>query len=197
MSVEIRRATPDRLPELCAVLGNAFVEEERMLPWSLGTHGDLAHRLTRQFELFNELLVEHGMIWEAVPARGAAVWIPADQGDAYQRAFEASNESVYALTDDGGKRYEEFWAWVESRIPEEPLWHLDAVGVEPASRGAGVGTALIRHGLEMARADDRGAFLETSTARNVPYYERLDFRVVEDVDAPDGGPHVWFMRWDP
>ncbi len=30
-----------------------------------------------------------------------------------------------------------------------------------------------------------------------PIYERSGFRVVEDVDAPDGGPHIWFMRWDP
>lgn len=65
------------------------------------------------------------------------------------------------------------------------------------------GSRLIEFGLGLARADDAGAFLEnagafleTGTPRNVPYYERFGFRSVDDADA-DGGPHIWFMRWDP
>jgi len=56
---------------------------------------------------------------------------------------------------------------------------------------------LVEFGLNLARADDAGAFLETGTPRNVPYYERFGFRIVDDTDAPDGGPHIWFMRFDP
>ena len=29
------------------------------------------------------------------------------------------------------------------------------------------------------------------------FYERHGFRVVEEADPPEGGPHVWFMRRDP
>jgi len=64
-------------------------------------------------------------------------------------------------------------------------------------QGRGVGSALIDFGLSRARAGAASVFLETGTARNVPLYERMGFRVVEDTDAPDGGPHMWFMRWDP
>ena len=32
---------------------------------------------------------------------------------------------------------------------------------------------------------------------NVGYYERFGFHTVVDEDAPDGGPHIWFMRRDP
>jgi hypothetical protein len=56
---------------------------------------------------------------------------------------------------------------------------------------------LIATGLARARADGVGAFLSTGTPRNVAIYGRCGFRVVEDIDAPSGGPHVWFMRWDP
>jgi hypothetical protein len=51
-------------------------------------------------------------------------------------------------------------------------------------------------GQARAQADGVGAFLSTGTARNVSIYERRGFRVVEDLDAPGGGPHIWFMRWD-
>lgn len=137
MPIEITRATPDRLSALCAVLGQAFVNEP-MLRWSLGTHGDIAQRFVRQFELFNETLVRLGMMWEAGAARGAAVWIPVDAGEAYTQALDSSRARVHPLTDDGGHRYDVFWEWVESKIPDEPLWHLDSVGVEPTSRGTGV-----------------------------------------------------------
>jgi len=71
---------------------------------------------------------------------------------------------------------------------------LDMVAVDPALQGQGVGSALIRHGVELARGDGVAAFLETGNPRNVPYYERFGLRVTGEADAPDGGPHIWFMR---
>jgi hypothetical protein len=56
---------------------------------------------------------------------------------------------------------------------------------------------LIAAGLAQARKVGVGACLSTGTPHNVSIYERCGFRVVEDIDAPDGGPHIWFMRWDP
>ncbi len=87
--------------------------------------------------------------------------------------------------------------WVYSHGPEGELWQLDSIAVEPRSQGRGLGRALIDAGLERARAESVGAFLSTGTPRNVDIYESCGFRVVEDADAPDGGPHIWFMRWDP
>ncbi len=41
------------------------------------------------------------------------------------------------------------------------------------------------------------AFLSTGTRRNVDIYGRSGFRVVDEADAPGGGPRIWFMRRDP
>ncbi len=86
---------------------------------------------------------------------------------------------------------------MDSRRPDEPLWQLDSIAVETAAQGRGFGAALIAVGLSHARADGLGAFLSTGTQRNVAIYQRCGFHVVEDVDPPAGGPHTWFMRWDP
>lgn len=77
------------------------------------------------------------------------------------------------------------------------VWQLDSIAVEPAAQGRGVGAALVAAGLAQARADGVGAFLSTGTPRNVSIYGRCGFRVVEQLDERGGGPHVWFMRWDP
>jgi ribosomal protein S18 acetylase RimI-like enzyme len=194
--VEVTQAGPDRLSAVARVLGRAFVTEP-LARWPLGVHGDLEERFTLWFEYFLDGWMDLGIVWEVGDALGAAIWIPADKAEAWEEGIERSRPRVHELTDDGGRRYDEFWEWVASRIPDERLWHLDSVGVAPETRGRGIGFALIDFGLARARADGAGVLLETGTPRNVPYYERFGFRVVMDADAPEGGPHVWFMRWDP
>ncbi len=44
--------------------------------------------------------------------------------------------TISALTDDGGRRYDAFWDWVDSHSPDEPLLQLDSIAVEPARQGA-------------------------------------------------------------
>ena len=89
------------------------------------------------------------------------------------------------------------WDWIEAQFHEEPHWLLDALGVDPSRRSRGIGSALVRWGLERAASDGVPATLETGRPENVGYYERLGFRVVLEGEPAPGGPHVWFMRLDP
>lgn len=195
MGIEIIQASLDRSSAVASVLGRAFVVEP-MKRWPLGEHGDIEERFIAAFDHYIEDLVRLGMVWEAGDALGALIWVQPDGMDAWHEA-QMNNAGVRELTDDGGHRFARFWDWVESKVPAEPIAHLDAVGVEPAAQGRGIGSALIEFGLDRARGSGDSVFLETGSPRNVPLYERHGFEVVEDADAPDGGPHIWFMRWDP
>jgi ribosomal protein S18 acetylase RimI-like enzyme len=195
MHVKITPAGPDRLPVLASLFGRTFVVEP-MMRWPLAVHGDVEERFTRYFALFLESVIELGMVWEAGAAMGAAIWIPPDRADAWEEA-QGHDPRMHQLTDDDGRRHDAFWAWVASKMGDEPVWHLDSVAVEPELRGRGIGAALIDLGQARARTAGTGARLETGNPRNVAYYERCGFRTVVDEDAPDGGPHIWFMRWDP
>jgi GNAT superfamily N-acetyltransferase len=196
MRIEVTRATPDRLPALAPVFGRAFVDEP-MMRWPMGEHGDLVARFTSCFAYFLEEVMGLGLVSEAGNADGAAVWVPPERRSLAWQEHPWNQPRINALTDDGGLRYDAFWDWVDSRSPAEPLWQLDSIAVEPAAQGRGFGAALIAAGLRQAAADGTGAFLSTGTPRNVSIYGRCGFRVVEALDAPGGGPHIWFMRWDP
>jgi len=195
MAIEITQASSDRLAPLASVLGRSFVVEP-MMRWSLGDHGDIAERFTTHFAHSLEGLLPLGMVWEAGDAYGAAIWFPPDGAEVWQEV-QSHDVRVEDLTRDGGRRYSEFWGWVASMLSDEPLWHLDSVGVEPEARGRGIGSELIERGLALALADRVGAVLETGNPRNVPYYETFGFRVVDEAEAPNGGPRIWFMRRDP
>ena len=53
---------------------------------------------------------------------------------------------------------------------------------------------LVMHGLQRARADGCPAFLETGNPDNVAFYQSLGLQVVDEQQAPDGGPMIWFMQ---
>ena len=70
--------------------------------------------------------------------------------------------------------------------PDEPVWYLPMIGVDPNAQGRGIGAALLRHGL--ARADESGvaAYLESSNPRNIPLYERHGFEAMVEIQFGKG-----------
>jgi GNAT superfamily N-acetyltransferase len=73
--------------------------------------------------------------------------------------------------------------------PKEPHWYLPILAVEPLAQGKGLGSALMRHALEVA--DDAGvpAYLESSNPRNIPLYLRHGFEVLGEIQI-GAGPRV-------
>ena len=191
----ITTATADRVPVLAAVLARTFADDA-MISWPFHDH-DVEERAVPLFAALLREYVALEIVVEAGAGAGLAAWIPPGSDMGLEQVNAATWTEVEALTGDGGDRYHRFWNWLESFVPSERHWMLDMVGVDPDRQGEGIGTALVRHGVERARADRVPAFLETSKARNVPYYERFGFRTTAEEDAPGGGPHIWFMRLDP
>ena len=188
--MNVEQAGQDRVSALAALLGRAFVEDP-MLVWPFGP--DRIDMVTRFFHAFDTEIAARGWLWEVGDAVGVAAWIPPGS----DRNMMDIDRAIRPTLDAASGRHAEFWEWIAERFPDEPFWYLDHIAVEADERGSGVGTALIDHGLAFARRDGVTAFLETGRPDNVPYYERRGFRTYLDEDAPNGGPHIWFMRSDP
>lgn len=192
IDVPIRRAAPDRIDALATTYAGAFLDDP-IVRWPLPDGPDVRDRIRQVFASIYLGIAADGMIWEAGDADGFAVWIPAGASEDMFESDASAQASLEPLTDDRGGRYRVLWDWIEARVPDD-VWYLDAIGVDPARQGRGVGGALIRHGLEAARGAGVDAFLETATANNVQLYERFGFRVVEEGRPAPDGPHIWFMR---
>ncbi|RZQ60443.1 GNAT family N-acetyltransferase [Amycolatopsis suaedae] len=87
---------------------------------------------------------------------------------------------------------------IEQRHPRHAdHLYLVALGVHPDHRGRGLGGAVLRH--RLAEADSRGepVYLEASSTRNRPLYERHGFVQTGDpIQFPDG-PEIYPMWRDP
>ncbi len=74
-------------------------------------------------------------------------------------------------------------------------WYLFILAVVPNSQRSGVGTALVEHGF--ARIDRQGlpCYLETTSQKNIKYYPRHGFEMVEETNAGNNSLNIWgFLR---
>jgi GNAT superfamily N-acetyltransferase len=184
-------ASPADVPRLAVTFATAF-SDDAMMRWPMP---DATPAVMQ--ELFQVILApyaKYGALWKAHDCAAGAAWLPPEVVSRLGELEPALRAAISPLTMDGGRRYATFWDWLDTLMPTEPCWFLDAVAVAPAAQGQGLGRALVMHGLERARADRCPAFLETSTQRNVAFYESLGFQVTGQQQAPDGGPVIWFMR---
>ncbi|CAL9610066.1 hypothetical protein SUDANB58_05616 [Streptomyces sp. enrichment culture] len=137
----------------------------------------------------------YGRVWVADAGLAVAVWSTPDRDPL--PALAEIGPLLVDLTGDRAAAYESAERTVAPYRPQEPGWFLDTVGVAPEAQGRGLGTAVLVPGIEAAARAGYPAFLETSSERNVVFYERLGFQVTAEVLLPDSGPRTWCMRRNP
>ena len=85
--------------------------------------------------------------------------------------------------------------WHNEWARQDPLnqhWHLGTVGVLPSHQGKGIGTKLLSRFCKEVDTCLAPAFLETDTEKNVRFYERFGFEVVEETEIFDVKNHfMW------
>jgi ribosomal protein S18 acetylase RimI-like enzyme len=72
-------------------------------------------------------------------------------------------------------------------------WYLAGIGVEPAVQRRGIGSALLRPGIEAAAASGLPTVLLTNNEANLAFYESQGFVVVRQGRTPEDGPKAWAM----
>jgi GNAT superfamily N-acetyltransferase len=187
-------ARPGDVPALADTFAAAF-SDDVMIRWPMPEATPAA--LAEFFRVILAPYAESGVLWKIGGCDGGAAWLPPGLAGRFAGIEQSTRAAISPLTGDGGARYAAFWDWLDGHLPGGPCWFLDVVGVAPGAQGRGLGRALVRHGLARARAGGCPAFLETGTARNVPFYESLGFGVVGEQQAPGGGPVIWFMQTPP
>jgi ribosomal protein S18 acetylase RimI-like enzyme len=191
VTIEVVPAGRERVEALSEVFARSFADDP-IARWPLPPDG-VERRVRENFLRFGGGFAGLGMLYEAGDGAGVAAWVPPGATERMIEMEVGTRAAIAATTTDGGARYFEMWDWIEANVPDVPQWYLDLIAVAPERRGEGIGSALIRWGLERARADGVPAVLETAQPDNVPLYEHFGFRVVLEGDVPGGGPHVWFM----
>jgi GNAT superfamily N-acetyltransferase len=191
---EVRCARLDDIDEASEVLSAAFADYA-WTRWSVDDDEHLWRIRSLQRLAMAELALPYGQIWLSVDGGSivsVAVWMEPNPPVPPNVLASVAARSA----DLEGSRHTQSAAAeaaVASLRPAAPHYYLGAVGTRPDRQGEGFGCAALQPVLTAADEDGVAAYLETSTASNVQFYEHLGFRISAETDVPDGGPHVWAM----
>jgi ribosomal protein S18 acetylase RimI-like enzyme len=122
---------------------------------------------------------------------GAALWLPPD--------VRPDEDALVALLQRTipEENQQEIFAFIEqmdSSHPSEPHWYLPMIGVDPAHRHRGYGSALLEHALRVCDRDHKPAYLESSSPISIPLYERHGFELLGKIQVRKSPPIFPMLR---
>lgn len=190
------------LDQTATAMSEAFQDDplqKYMLP-------DPAMRVALSPGLF-ALILRYGLqfgevLTNAGPPAGAAIWLkPTEWEVTPERAAAAGLDQLpQAIGAEAAERFLSVLGTLEPYHHKDvppAHWYLFVLGVAPPAQGRGLGRALMQPVLDRADAAGLPCYLETASAKNVPFYEHLGFQcVVETVEAKSG-LRLWTFRRDP
>jgi GNAT superfamily N-acetyltransferase len=186
----LRRATPEDIPRLKAVLADAFFDDP-VLGWLLPDEDKRLGRLRRFFAIeLRHVALPNGRVWTTSDLAGAALSLPPGAWRVPPRANILEGPVFGAHM----ARAARLGTTMESRHPNTPHYYIRDIGVHPDMQGKGLGSALLGPTLERCDREGLPAYLEASSERNAALYERHGFRVIHELRVADSPPLRLMLR---
>jgi GNAT superfamily N-acetyltransferase len=186
---ELRTATPAEIDQCVATIVLAF-SGDPAARWAFADPQAYFAIFPRFVRAFGGKAFEHGSAHH-IAGCAAALWLPP--------GIEPDEEAMVALIESATAKSEReamfgVFEQMAAFHPKEPHWYLPLIGTDPAKQGSGLGSALLRHALAICDQQKMPAYLEASSPRNVPLYQRHGFEVVGVIQAGSGPPITPMLR---
>ena len=147
----------------------------------------------RIVEAFGGRAFDHGTAHGIGDGLAVALWLPPGVGPDEDAFMEVAGESIdpEALRDFTGVLEQ-----MDHLHPTADHWYLPLTAVDPVAQGRGLGSTLLRHGLEISDRDGVPAYLEATSPRSRDLYHRHGFNTIGVVRA-GSSPPMWAMLRPP
>lgn len=190
-TVTVRRAERGHVGHVARSLAQAFYDD----PVCRFAWPDDARRLARSQRSFASQI---DALWPRRELHGdehfrsVAVWARPDEWQIPTKAVLR----VFATSIRTRVRMAALLAYLRTDAlhPEEPHWYLEFLGTVPEHQGKGLGAKVLAPVLQ--RADDEGIAVWTwsSNPRNLAFYHRHGFEVLDELPFASDGPPIFPIR---
>jgi GNAT superfamily N-acetyltransferase len=183
---------PEERQRAIATLTLAFANDP-IVRWVLPEAHTYASYFPRIVEAFGGGAFESGSANAADGFAAVALWLPpgAHPDEATMSALIDEGAAESARPDIDG-----FFGQMDAIHPSFDHWYLPLAGVDPPAQGRGLGSALLRYGLEACDRDRLPAYLEATSPRSRDLYARHGFEEI-GVIQHGGSPLMWPMLRQP
>lgn len=151
--------------------------------------GERRHeQLKVSFAILARRFLDRGGRVDLIDDRVTAMWLPPDPPPPPEPDQEEPPppDTWHLFSAEIAERFRLLGAVMEAAHPAEPHWYLGVVATVPQEQGRGLGARIIRPVLEICERDGVPAYLESSNARNLPFYFRHGFVQTGEIVVPEG-----------
>jgi len=135
--------------------------------------------------------IDHGTAHYYEGFSGVALWLPPGAAPDEESLVKMIEDTV---TDERKGAMFSMFEQMDALHPLEAHWHLPLIGVDPAHQGKGIGSALLSHILNVCDDQNVPAYLEATSPRNVPLFERHGFEAVGSIQVADSPQIIPMLR---
>ena len=186
-----REARRDELRSVCDVLGRAFFDDpvaEYLFPDATSR----SERYARFAAIAIDAFGDSALVVTEPEIRTGAIWqAPGPSALGFTRQLRVLAKLV-GLTRSGLRRAARLGELMSRHHLREPHWYLAVLGTDPEAQRTGLASAVLAPVLERCDRERMPAYLESSKAANIPFYNKHGFEVVDELCIP-GGPSLWPM----
>jgi ribosomal protein S18 acetylase RimI-like enzyme len=195
------RLEPSQRRRAAALLARAF-HDDPVYRLTMPDEGKRASALTWLFERVVRYCILYGHTFTTPGLEGIAGWLPPGHSNLTLGRIIRSglHATPLKLGLSAYRRFDTYMTYADklhARLAPRSHWYLWVIGVKPACQGQGIGSKLLQPILARADADGVPCYLETEGERNVRFYEKHGFRVVDQGSVPKLGAQVWAMLREP
>jgi ribosomal protein S18 acetylase RimI-like enzyme len=194
-SVSVRGASADDTTAVGLSMANAF-QNDPSFAWCIPDSADRVQHLPAFFGIVFDALLRLGHCYCTSDGAAASMWLP----PGVEPLTEEQTARVQGVFESvGAAESARFAALIElmgSRHPHQEHFYLWFLGVSTSVQNQGLGSTLLRSGLDRCDEHSVPAYLEATTDRNRKLYERHGFHVTGELTA-NGSPLMWAMWRDP
>lgn len=189
----ILKVSSDDMKTVARILASAF-SNDPIMNW-LSPNAEI-YEFIFLAEL-EALYKHHNHVYINQAGTGAANWLP--PGISHSLGFHWLEIKTYinifkSTGFEGLKRARQLENSFKEHHIKEPHYYLNAVGASMGNQGKGIGSALLKAGLDECDKHRMPAYLESSNEKNNPLYQRFGFEIIDEVKIDATAPPYWPMR---
>ncbi|MBD1424062.1 GNAT family N-acetyltransferase [Sphingobacterium arenae] len=173
------KADPNDKTLITELLAKSF-EKNLSVNYIIRQDEKKAHRLRVLMEYSIKMCSLFGEIWLSNDKKACAlVLYPHKKKTTFATIYLDVKLALSAIGISGIGKAIKREAMIKKKQPKEKMAYLWFIGVNPLYQHLGIGSNLLKEVLANATKNGLPVYLETSTQKNLPWYQRFGFRIYD------------------
>lgn len=195
---DLIRLNESLIEPVAEMLARAF-HDDPAFTYIIPDASERKNKLPYLFQLSLGFGVLYGEAYATSPnLEGIAVWLPSETVDMSFWETMPSDESALMAKIGGeiiGKLqvFTDYCTPLHKRHAPFRHWFLEELAVDPMFQGKSYAATLLKPMLAKIDQEHLPCYLRTQNGRNVPFYQRYGFKLIEEGEIPGTGVGNWCM----